>query len=227
MGQQLSFSPWLTFLGNFEMKMFQKIALTAALALGASSAQAAVIVGTGAPITNAALTGGTVVNFDGVSGNYTNYVTPGVTIAGASHIGGTYANNYNTFGNSLDNMAGGTQTLTFNFVDAVSAFAFNFGASDVVWTLTAFSGANALESTTINPTTSSNTKSYFGLTGNNITSAKLTHSGGDYVFVDNLTFAGAGAVPEPATWAMMIIGFGAVGASMRRRKVSAAATACA
>ncbi len=25
------------------------------------------------------------------------------------------------------------------------------------------------------------------------------------------------AVPEPATWAMMIIGFGAIGAAMRRR----------
>lgn len=29
---------------------------------------------------------------------------------------------------------------------------------------------------------------------------------------------GAAAVPEPATWAFMIFGFGAVGASMRRRK---------
>ena len=27
----------------------------------------------------------------------------------------------------------------------------------------------------------------------------------------------AGAVPEPATWAMMIIGFGGVGGAMRRR----------
>ena len=27
-----------------------------------------------------------------------------------------------------------------------------------------------------------------------------------------------GAVPEPATWAMMLVGFGAVGAGMRRRK---------
>jgi hypothetical protein len=26
------------------------------------------------------------------------------------------------------------------------------------------------------------------------------------------------AVPEPATWAMMIVGFGAIGASMRRRQ---------
>lgn len=28
---------------------------------------------------------------------------------------------------------------------------------------------------------------------------------------------GAGAVPEPATWALMIVGFGAVGGAMRRR----------
>lgn len=32
----------------------------------------------------------------------------------------------------------------------------------------------------------------------------------------------AGAVPEPATWALMILGFGAVGGSMRRREAVAA-----
>jgi hypothetical protein len=38
---------------------------------------------------------------------------------------------------------------------------------------------------------------------------------GDYT----LTLKGtAGAVPEPATWAMMLVGFGAVGFAMRRRK---------
>jgi hypothetical protein len=30
--------------------------------------------------------------------------------------------------------------------------------------------------------------------------------------------SGMGAVPEPATWAMMLIGFGAIGSAMRRRK---------
>jgi hypothetical protein len=30
------------------------------------------------------------------------------------------------------------------------------------------------------------------------------------------------AVPEPATWAMMILGFGTVGYLIRRRRVSAA-----
>ena len=33
-------------------------------------------------------------------------------------------------------------------------------------------------------------------------------------------FTNAGAVPEPATWAMMLMGFGLVGGAMRRRKVS-------
>lgn len=40
-------------------------------------------------------------------------------------------------------------------------------------------------------------------------------SGGDAAFSGNLSFAAA--VPEPATWAMMILGFGVVGAGMRSR----------
>ncbi len=35
----------------------------------------------------------------------------------------------------------------------------------------------------------------------------------------NLTVSGSSAVPEPATWAMMILGFGFVGAAMRRRAI--------
>jgi hypothetical protein len=40
--------------------------------------------------------------------------------------------------------------------------------------------------------------------------------------IDNLTVA-TGAVPEPATWAMMILGFGGVGAAFRRRRTFAIA----
>jgi hypothetical protein len=40
-------------------------------------------------------------------------------------------------------------------------------------------------------------------------------------FGPNFTFdVGVAAVPEPASWAMMLAGFGAVGYAMRRRKVS-------
>lgn len=42
---------------------------------------------------------------------------------------------------------------------------------------------------------------------------------GEFVFADGT----AGAVPEPATWAMMILGFGGVGALLRRRAAPLAA----
>lgn len=42
-------------------------------------------------------------------------------------------------------------------------------------------------------------------------------SGGDASFSGTLSFAATSAVPEPATWAFMLIGFGAVGYSMRKR----------
>jgi hypothetical protein len=36
------------------------------------------------------------------------------------------------------------------------------------------------------------------------------------------TVESTGAVPEPASWAMLIAGFGLTGAAMRRRRVTAA-----
>lgn len=49
----------------------------------------------------------------------------------------------------------------------------------------------------------------------------LTAAGGNQLAVISMA-PGAGAVPEPATWAMLILGFGAVGAALRRRKVQSA-----
>lgn len=52
-------------------------------------------------------------------------------------------------------------------------------------------------------------------------SNNLGYSFNDFA-IDDVSFtAVAGAVPEPSTWAMMICGFGLVGASLRRRKTSA------
>jgi hypothetical protein len=54
--------------------------------------------------------------------------------------------------------------------------------------------------------------------GNNVIAVTGT-TGGEAAFRGTLSFASTSAVPEPTTWAMMLIGFGAVGYSMRRRQV--------
>jgi hypothetical protein len=41
---------------------------------------------------------------------------------------------------------------------------------------------------------------------------------GDASYSGTLSFGQTAAVPEPATWALMLMGFGAVGFSMRRRR---------
>ena len=51
---------------------------------------------------------------------------------------------------------------------------------------------------------------------------------GGYFYLDDVEVTdlgpvgGTGGVPEPASWALMIMGFGAAGAMIRRRKAVAA-----
>lgn len=47
---------------------------------------------------------------------------------------------------------------------------------------------------------------------------------GNAGFGGNVTFAAVNAVPEPATWAMFILGFGVLGFGLRRRNAEVSAT---
>jgi hypothetical protein len=65
-----------------------------------------------------------------------------------------------------------------------------------------------------------------------VTGTAIQHvetSGGDLAFstFSDTTFVAnaGGGVPEPAAWAMMLVGFGGLGAVMRRRRAAAAFTA--
>ncbi len=62
---------------------------------------------------------------------------------------------------------------------------------------------------------------FFKLTANNLDTFKLDLNGGSSAVL----YQTGGAVPEPATWAMMIVGFGAAGSMLRsnRRKMAFAA----
>jgi len=55
---------------------------------------------------------------------------------------------------------------------------------------------------------------------NNITVTGVSRGLGSYG--GNLTFVPLAAVPEPGTWALMLLGFGAIGFSMRRRRQTTA-----
>ena len=62
------------------------------------------------------------------------------------------------------------------------------------------------------------------LTGLNLTGNAHTiqfKQGAGWTFVSEITFDGGRAVPEPATWGLMILGFGAAGSMLRRRRIAA------
>ncbi|MCA1654333.1 MAG: PEPxxWA-CTERM sorting domain-containing protein [Sphingomicrobium sp.] len=106
-------------------------------------------------------------------------------------------------------------SLTSGFT--FSAIEFNLNAlANGSATLT-FAGADGISS--VFPI-SLNGQNFFSATGN-FTSVTInsTVQLGDVRQV-RIT-AGPGGVPEPATWAMMLIGFGAAGYSLRRRKAVA------
>lgn len=122
-------------------------------------------------------------------------------------------------------LSGGTYTI--NFAPA-SGFSFQLGSLDTYNSLT-LNFANSpsityLGGQIINDLTfpSGNQVSgetngritYTGTAGELITGATFTSTGNSFEF-DNL--ATQAAVPEPATWAMFILGFGVIGTSMRRR----------
>ncbi|WP_233998180.1 PEPxxWA-CTERM sorting domain-containing protein [Erythrobacter sp. QSSC1-22B] len=110
---------------------------------------------------------------------------------------------------SFDTMLGQLYSVTFNFSalgQGTEPLTFNAGGQSFIF----------------NPVANNNLAfqsggfSFLGTGGTtnfNVTSAGLNNVD---AIVDNITVSNA--VPEPATWAMMLLGFGFVGVAMRRRR---------
>ncbi|MBN8849030.1 MAG: PEP-CTERM sorting domain-containing protein [Sphingomonas sp.] len=199
----------------------------AALAFASSGAMAATTVsfspGSGA------LPAGTQVfqNFDSYS---VGQALPGGTNAFAYDT--TSANGaipaYGSSGNYGSVLGGGSYTVNFG---PTSVFAFVLGSLDTYNSLKllyqgggsdTYMGGQIINGLSF-PTgdqsaTGSNGVVSFNVNGGpKIVGAVFSSSQNSFEF-DNL----AAAVPEPATWALMILGFGAIGGMMRRRRVSVA-----
>jgi hypothetical protein len=191
-----------------------------------SAAGAATIVTTTTRANVEAATGltGAVITFENIANGAFNQITlDGVTFSapGSLSVDNLFAG-FNTVGKSLNSVS--NTALSFDFAAPITGFGFFFGASDHPWTLSAYdSRNNLLETLVIPPTRQSNNGSFFGVIAPGITRATMTTALADYVLIDDFHTSTApigapGAIPEPATWAMMILGFGGVGALMRRRQ---------
>lgn len=210
-----------------------------ALGLIAGAANAGVISTQTTPAGALALFGAAdSLTFDSVAAGTYSTLTQGLLTftsdTHALHVDGAYIGQYNNFGvNSVHSCycSDSFSQLYFTFSQTVEGFGFFWGASDNEWTLTGYDAANAVVASFALPTTKfSNAGDFVGIFGAGMTHATLAGPSSDYVFVDNVTFGktyngpggsgegggtSVGGVPEPATWALMILGFGAVGLNLR------------
>lgn len=110
--------------------------------------------------------------------------------------------------------------LTFSLVTgSFSAAEFNL-LSGTAKVLSVTLTDNLGESTTIDLTNASGSNIFDIIAdpGQSYVSASFTSSGGGFADFKQLRLVLApGAVPEAATWAMMLLGFGGIGIAMRRR----------
>ncbi len=166
---------------------------------------------TGTDISNESeLSGGTVIDFsNGAGTNGTGTYTEGnVTFSsedGAQiRIDTFYEGRYNTNGHYFQNncqqqtyclapLIG--DSLKFSFSSPVSAFGFNWGASNLLWDLKAYdSNNNLLETYTLPILGGNNNGEYYGISSDseNISYATLidqpTGDGSDWILIDNFTY---------------------------------------
>ncbi len=148
-----------------------------------------------------------------------NRIDPAPTFAFAS-INGTALVNAFTAGVGATQFAGGPGGFEIRFNAPIRAFGADFAGFGGAGATQILAGGNTLSF----PAQGLFDKGFFGFTSDTAFST-IRFQGvagqGDGFFFDNATFSTpsvVAAVPEPASWALMIAGFGLVGGAVRRRR---------
>jgi hypothetical protein len=168
---------------------------------------------------------------------------PGVTLAGGQIVSGSASMNYLAPADDVSPYlavgANGAESAVLSFASFlgerdVSQFSFFWGSIDTYNTLQLLSRSGAVLYSMTGAALPAapagqalaltNRRVTFTLTGSDMELGGLRFTSSRPAFeVDTLSFATlAAAVPEPASWALMIAGFGAAGVTLRRRKAAIA-----
>ena len=199
------------------MRIIRLALATSALCMLPSTANAAVVAslgtGTGAlqTLSGVGLAGGAVATLTG--GTVYTQDQPFADIP----KGGVFGGNFLAAGQS----AGAVATLTFNAVTTYLSFL--WGSPDAYnrFTLTTSAGSTTYSATGLGFSVTDGNQAFsqyvqFQTTGERILSATFTNVPSIDAFeAANFSIS---AVPEAATWAMMLVGFGMIGAAVRYRR---------
>jgi len=217
------------------------MALAAASCLFATPAFAGVQVTTSSGTVNLAQNASTGIQFNGIGGNPV-MVIPGLSsLLTLTYTGMTYLNNVSTFtfNYSIANQSSlsGSRVSSFGFdvnstiATASSTGTFDYAAKGVNYPVgfgtvnvcfwdgpTGTCTGNGNGVTNGNTGNGTLTLTFNGLV-NDITLSDFVdrYQGFDYQGIQSAIGVSTG-VPEPGTWAIMILGFGMAGAAMRRRR---------
>ena len=185
---------------------------------------------------------GSLVNFESAPlGNINNLtIAPGVTLSGTNIFAANHTirntSNFPSYPtvDGFNTTVGGANfvevfggTLRFSFATPIRAFGAYFSGIQTNFYPDNITFSDGTSQTLFVPGAGTNgftgALSFLGFTdpGKSISSITLVASnafGADAIGVDDVRFLGVPAgIPEPASWALMLGGFGLVGAAMRRR----------
>lgn len=222
--------------------MNKAIIAAAAIAVQALSASAVTVISnqTGAPDPGMPAGFTTVIDFDNPTpAGIDNITSPvGNVFTGSGSVGGQYAAPAGTTTNYQAVRSGGSSI--FDFTDYLAAqdlpnhvltgFSLYWGSIDLYNTLqfgrytgsdftvvSSFTGADFPPANGSQPANVTNRRITFGIdSGDAVNAVRFLSSQNAFEFD---TIGITASVPEPASWAMLIAGFGLVGATMRRRRL--------